>query len=86
MATYTEFRNQPHTHARGRSAEAAATAWLEEHGYQIQSRNHETPAGEIHLVFSGGGTIRLSVECLEAQLSDLGPAWSADHAPRHSVG
>jgi hypothetical protein len=51
-------------------------------------RFHETesPAGEIHLVFSGGGTIRLSVECLEAQLSDLGPAWSADHAPRHSVG
>ena len=52
----------------------------------VQFHEAETPAGEIHLVFSGGGTIRLSVECLEAQLSDLGPAWSADHAPRHSVG
>ena len=52
----------------------------------VQFHESESPAGEIHLVFSGGGTIRLSVECLEAQLSDLGPAWSADHAPRHSVG
>jgi len=52
----------------------------------VQFHESESPAGEIHLVFSGGGTIRLSVECLEAQLSDLGPAWSADHAPRHNVG
>jgi hypothetical protein len=52
----------------------------------VQFSQSESPAGEVHLVFSGGGTIRLSVECLEAQLSDLGPAWSADHAPRHSVG
>ena len=52
----------------------------------VQFHETESPAGEIHLVFSGNGTIRLSVECLEAQLSDLGPAWSADHAPRHSVG
>ena len=52
----------------------------------VQFHESESPAGEIHLVFSGGGTIRLSVECLEAQLSDLGPAWSADHAPRHTSG
>lgn len=52
----------------------------------VQFHETETPAGDIHFVFSGGGTIRLSVECLEAQLSDLGPAWSADHAPRHSIG
>ena len=52
----------------------------------VQFHQTESPAGEIQLVFSGGGTIRLIVECLEAQLSDLGPAWSADHAPRHSVG
>ena len=51
----------------------------------VQFLQSEIPAGEIHLVFSGGGTIRLSVECLEAQLSDLGPAWSADHAPRHTL-
>ncbi len=52
----------------------------------VQFHQTEAPAGEIRLVFSGGGTIRLTVECLEAQLSDLGPAWSADHAPRHNIG
>lgn len=52
----------------------------------IQFHEIDRPAGEIHLVFSGGGTIRLMVECLEARLCDLGPAWSADHVPRHSVG
>jgi hypothetical protein len=52
----------------------------------VQFLETDSPAGEIRLVFSGGGTIRLTVECLEAQLSDLGPAWSADYAPRHSVG
>ncbi|MDH3196395.1 MAG: DUF2948 family protein, partial [Hyphomicrobiales bacterium] len=32
----------------------------------VQFHETESPAGEVHLVFSGGGTIRLSVECLEA--------------------
>ena len=52
----------------------------------VQFHETEAPAGNIHLEFSGGGTIRLHVECLEAQLTDLGPAWSADHAPRHGTG
>jgi hypothetical protein len=41
------------------------------------------PSGEVVLDFAGGPTIRLSVECLEAQLTDLGPAWSTPHQPRH---
>jgi hypothetical protein len=41
------------------------------------------PSGDVLLDFAGGGTIRLRVECLEAQLADLGPAWSTPHAPRH---
>lgn len=44
-----------------------------------------SPSGEIVLDFAGGATIRLVVECLEAQLADLGPAWSTAHAPRHSA-
>ena len=32
----------------------------------------ETPAGTIELIFSGDAAIELSVECIEAQLSDLG--------------
>ncbi len=36
----------------------------------VQFHATESPAGEIHLVFSGGGMIRLIVEFLEAQLTD----------------
>ena len=43
----------------------------------------EEPSGTIELAFSGGGTIRLQVECIEARLSDLGPAWETPHMPRH---
>lgn len=43
----------------------------------------EPPSGAIVLSFAGGGTIRLEVECIEAQLDDLGPAWETAHAPSH---
>ena len=43
----------------------------------------ETPSGDVVLTFSGGGTIRLTVECLEAQLKDLGPSWTAASTPSH---
>lgn len=41
------------------------------------------PSGDIVLAFAGGATIRLSVEVLEVDLTDLGPAWSTSLAPRH---
>lgn len=43
----------------------------------------DAPAGTIELVFSGGGTLRLAVECIEARLSDLGGAWEASSRPKH---
>lgn len=43
----------------------------------------EAPAGLVDLVFSGGGTIRLEVECIEARLVDLGGAWEASSRPAH---
>ncbi|MEW9807824.1 DUF2948 family protein [Mesorhizobium marinum] len=43
----------------------------------------DAPAGTIDLVFAGGGTIRLDVECIEARLSDLGGAWGASARPAH---
>lgn len=43
----------------------------------------EDPAGTVTLVFSGGGAIRLAVECVEARLTDLGGAWEASSRPRH---
>lgn len=45
----------------------------------------DAPSGEIVLTFSGGGAIRLQVECIEARLSDLGPAWATAHRPLHDV-
>lgn len=41
------------------------------------------PSGTIELAFSGGATARLEVECIEARLADLGPAWEATSRPRH---
>lgn len=46
----------------------------------------EAPSGAIVLDFSGGGSIRLEVECIEARLSDLGPAWATEHIPQHELG
>jgi hypothetical protein len=37
------------------------------------------------LNFSGGGAIRLEVECIEAELSDLGAAWSTRRKPQHAA-
>jgi len=45
----------------------------------------EAPAGTISLLFSGGGAIRLEVECVEARLADLGGAWEASSRPRHRI-
>lgn len=46
-------------------------------------RTHEDPAGTIDLVFSGNAAVRLEVECIEAELKDLGPAWRTRSRPRH---
>jgi hypothetical protein len=43
----------------------------------------EAPAGHIDLVFAGDFTIRLVVDCIEAQLSDMDAAWAAQAAPKH---
>ena len=43
----------------------------------------DAPAGDVVLTFSGGGSIRLAVECIEAQLRDLGPTWQAGSVPSH---
>lgn len=45
----------------------------------------EAPAGAILLTFSEGAALRLEVECIEAALGDLGPAWDSRHAPHHRI-
>jgi hypothetical protein len=46
----------------------------------------EAPAGAITLRFAEGGAIRLLVECIEAELKDLGPVWRAASMPSHDDG
>jgi DUF2948 family protein len=43
----------------------------------------DAPAGTIELLFSGGAALRLEVECIEAQVADLGPVWAARAEPAH---
>jgi hypothetical protein len=45
----------------------------------------DLPSGMVELAFSGGATLRLDVECLEAALSDTGAAWSAVATPHHDA-
>jgi len=46
----------------------------------------DAPAGIVSLIFSGGGVIRLEVECLEAELADLGQVSTAAIRPDHFGG
>lgn len=45
----------------------------------------DPPGGVVTLTFSGGAALRLKVECLEAELADLGPAWGTEVCPSHAL-
>lgn len=51
----------------------------------IEFEPTDAPAGRVRLAFSGGATIRLEVECLEAQMRDLGTRWPCDCKPDHPI-
>jgi Protein of unknown function (DUF2948) len=51
----------------------------------IQFAPTDVPAGLIEITFAGGAALKIEVECIEAQLSDLGPAWAAKGKPRHGA-
>jgi hypothetical protein len=44
----------------------------------------DPPSGVVTLTFSGGGVLRVEVECLEAELVDLSEAWATVGCPDHS--
>ncbi len=46
----------------------------------------EAPGGHVTLTFSGDASIQLQVECIEAELRDLGPAWRTRSKPKHPGG
>ncbi len=45
----------------------------------------EAPGGLVRLIFAGGAEIRLEVECVEAQLADVGPRWRVTARPSHTL-
>lgn len=52
----------------------------------VQFEESSKPEGYITLVFAGGGAIRLHVECIEAEMRDLGPVWKTKNLPEHEDG
>ena len=49
----------------------------------VDFSENDPPGGCVTLTFSGGAMLRLDVECLEAELSDLGPSWVTTLQPEH---
>jgi Protein of unknown function (DUF2948) len=49
----------------------------------VEFAERDAPAGTVTLTFSGGAAIRLEVECLEAELVDLGEVFAAVLCPDH---
>lgn len=53
---------------------------------QFEQPDKDDPAGFVTLVFAGNAAIRLEVECIEAEIKDLGGAWRALARPDHPEG
>jgi len=51
----------------------------------VEFTEADAPAGVVTLIFSAGKVVRLEVECLEAELADLGPIWAAAGCPDHAT-
>ena len=49
----------------------------------IQFEALDAPGGLITLTFSGDAAIQLQVECIEAELRDLGLEWPTHSKPQH---
>jgi putative endonuclease len=72
----SDFRRQPHTHARGRVGEEDAVQWLAGQGFEVLERNVVNKAGEIDAVAKEGETL-VFLE-IKARASDTyGPAIAA---------
>jgi hypothetical protein len=50
----------------------------------VEFSETDAPSGAVTLTFSGGATMRIEVECLEAELADLGPSWTTASCPAHA--
>lgn len=50
---------------------------------QFEPAAEDDPAGHVSLIFAAGAEIRLEVECIEAEMRDLGGAWVTSSKPEH---
>lgn len=50
----------------------------------IEFEPGEAPGGALRLIFSGGGEMRLEVECIDALLADVSAPWPTRRAPEHA--
>jgi hypothetical protein len=46
-------------------------------------KGESDPGGMVELLMAGGGVIRLTVECIDAELADLTRPWAARGRPSH---
>jgi|SRR5450631_3844258 Protein of unknown function (DUF2948) len=51
----------------------------------VEFSETNAPSGVVTITFSGGATLRLEVECLEAELADLGQSWTTAACPVHAI-
>ena len=52
---------------------------------RFEPKGGEDPGGVMEFVFSGGGVLRLEVECISAELSDVSGEWAALRRPAHAT-
>ena len=50
---------------------------------QFEARGGDDPGGLLTLIFAGKAAVRLDIECIEAELKDLGARWRTNLKPAH---
>jgi len=79
----TGLRVERVTAVKARAVPKGEDTVLELLAIHFEPEGGESPGGTMELVFAGGGAIRLSVECVEAAMDDLGPMWAGVATPKH---
>ncbi|MGH6890533.1 MAG: DUF2948 family protein [Rhizomicrobium sp.] len=69
------------SHLRTGNPEAVASLLA----IRFEPKGADDPGGIVELVFSGGGLLRLEVECISAGLVDLSGEWAARGRPVHEL-
>ena len=70
------------SHKVKRGAEDAVVSLL---ALRFVPAGGEDPGGVIEIVLAGGGAFRLTVECIDAELTDMTGPWAARGTPDHDA-